>query len=214
MHYSFQMMYLSQEKLWETCCAIPSDNSQAVLALSLCWSFIDSLHRVREIAQATPGLNKKDLEMRMFLETTAVSEDFRHYIQHLRQELNKEPPNAFPVWGSLSWVDPADSTKAYTAHLGAQISGMRFSGCILDTHKKKWVSRVCLGIDSRSFNFDVLFDAAVRFEQFVMPHLLGSFSPDVQRHEKLPITSFTFKFIAERKKSLHVIAPDDTDRER
>lgn len=214
LHYSFQMLHLSQESLWQTCCAIPSASSKAVLGLVLCWNFIDALHRIREIAQATPGLNVKDLEPRIFLEATALTEEYRHYIQHLRKELNKEPPNSFPVWGSLSWVDAADSSKSHIAHLGAQIPGMQFSGCVFDTHNRKWVSRVCLGIDTRSFNFDPIYDAAVRFEGFVLPHLLQSFSPDIQRHDKLPIMSITIQCRNEHNKSLHVTASDDAARER
>ena len=214
LHYSFQMLHLSQESLWETCCAIPGDSSKAILGLVHCWNFIDSLHRIREIAQATPGLNTKDLESRVFLEATSITEEYRHYIQHLRQELNREPPNSFPVWGSLSWVDSVDSSKSYIAHLGAQIPGMQYSGCVFDTHDLKWVSRVCLGIDRRSFNFDPIYEAAVRFESLILPNLLQSFSPDVQRHDKLPIMSIIIQYTNEHNKSLHVTASDDAARER
>ncbi len=42
--------------LHETCARIPEDNRAHLAALWQCWSFVDLLHRIREIAQATPGL--------------------------------------------------------------------------------------------------------------------------------------------------------------
>lgn len=192
LHYSFQMLRLCHQSLWDICCAIPEDNSQAVHALALTWSFIDSLHRIREISQAIPGLSSKHVEMRIFLDQTKLAEDYRHYIQHLREEINSEPPNSFPVWGSLAWVDKSDPSKFHIAHLGAQIPGMQFSGCVFDTQNLRWASNVCLGISSKSFNFDPIFESAMRFEKFVVPHLIESFSPEVQKHEKLPITSVQF----------------------
>src|SRR5262245_144033 len=103
LHYSFQMLELSHDSLWTICCGIPGDNFNAVRGLASCWSFIDSLHRIREIAQAVPGLGRKHPEMRAFLDATELAEEFRHYIQHLRGELSHDPPNSFPVWGSLAW---------------------------------------------------------------------------------------------------------------
>jgi hypothetical protein len=189
LHYSFQVLRLSHDSLWPTCCEIPADNSKAIAAISCCWTYIDALHRIREIAQATPGLSTKHLEVRVFLEATSLAEDLRHYMQHLRGELNKEPPNAFPVWGSLAWVDPLDRTLSHMALLGAQFEGVQISGCVWDTQNACWVSNVCIGIANRSFNFDVMQAAANRFEAFVLPDLLESLPLELKRHDVLPISS-------------------------
>ena len=113
----------------------------------------------------------------------------RHYIQHLRGELAKDPPNSFPVWGSLSWVDNTNPQRAHIAILGAQIPGTRYTGCVYDTVEKQWVSKVCLGVNDQSFNFDTIFLSALRFESFILPFLTEGASDEVQFHEKLPIVS-------------------------
>ena len=194
LHYSFQLLKISHEPMWELCCAIPEDNSKASIALFHCWSFIDSLHRIREIAQAVPGLSTKHPEMRAFLSATQLAEDYRHYIQHVRRELSKEPPNTFPVWGALSWVDPKDSMTCHTAMLGAQIEGMQYSSCVYDTVENRWVSKVCLCVASHSFNFDLMYLSADRFRSFVMPLLIDNAAPEIKFHNNLPITSASFRF--------------------
>ena len=189
LHYSFRLLSHFYLGLWETCCRIPDNNSQIISALASCWGFVDALHRIREISQSVPGLSTKHPEMRAFLSATDLAEDYRHYIQHLRGELAKQPPNTFPVWGSLSWVDPVIPTRSNIAILGAQIQGTNFTGCVYDTVERQWVSKVCFGIDNHSFNFDTVFLAAQRFEAFIVPTLIKDASAEVQFHDKLPIVS-------------------------
>lgn len=123
LHYSFQLLRNYHSGLWETCCKIPTDNSRVIPALASCWGGIDAVHRIREIAQSVPSLNMKHAELRAFLTATTLAEDCRHYIQHLRNELAKNPTNTFPVWGSLSWVDNINPERVHIAVLGAQIPG-------------------------------------------------------------------------------------------
>ena len=189
LYYSFLLLRHYYAGIWETCCKIPTENSQVVPALAACWGFIDSLHRIREIAQSVPQLSVKHVEMRMFLSETVLSEEYRHYIQHLRGELAKEPPNSFPIWGSLSWVDAEEPMKTHIAILGAQTKGTQYTGCVYDSVEKRWVSKVCLGVNNRSFNFDALYSAATRFEGFVIPFLTEAASDEVRFHDKLPIVT-------------------------
>ena len=192
LHYSFQLLRHYHSGLWETCCRIPIDNSQVIPALAACWGFIDALHRIREIAQSIPGLSAKHAEMRAFLSASSLAEEYRHYIQHLRGELAKEPPNPFPVWGSLSWVDATNPQRTHIAILGAQIQGTQYTGCVYDGVERQWVSKVCLGVGGKSFNFDTIFRSALRFENFILPFLTEGASDEVQFHEKLPIVSTDF----------------------
>lgn len=189
LHYSFELLKGYYDQLWETCCKILTNHSQAIPALAACWGFIDALHRIREIAQSIPGLSAKHPEMRAFLAASSLSEDYRHYIQHLRGELAKDPPNTFPVWGTLSWVDQSNIHRTYAAILGAQIEGTQYTGCVYDTFENRWVSKVCLGVGGKSFNFDSIFESIIRFESFIMPYLKEGLSPKVQLRETLPILS-------------------------
>lgn len=190
LHYSFQMLRHYYTGLWETCCEIPSTNSKIIPALASAWGFIDALYRIREIAQSVPGLSAKHPDMQAFLSASGLAEDYRHYIHHLRGELaNDLPTNSFPVWGTLSWVDPANPTRSHMTILGTQIEGTNYSGCPFDTVEKKWVSKVCLGLNGKSFNFDPIFLSAVRFEAFVLPFLNEKASGHAGFQEELPLIS-------------------------
>lgn len=192
LHYSFQILRHYYAGLWETCCEIPSSNSKIIPALASGWGFIDALHRIREIAQAVPGLSAKHPEMQAFLSASSLAEDYRHFIHHLRGELANDPSNAFPVWGTLSWVDPANPTRSHMVVLGTQIAGTNYTGCSFDTVEKKWVSKVCLGVNGKSFNFDPVFLSAVRFEAFVLPFLNEKASEHAGFQEELPLISVDF----------------------
>lgn len=190
LHYSFQMLQHYYAGLWETCCEIPATNSKIIPALASAWGFIDALHRIREISQAVPGLSAKHPEMHPFLSASGLADDYRHYIHHLRSELaNDLPTDSFPVWGTLSWVDPANPTRSHMTILGRQIEGANYTGCAFDTVEKKWVSKVCLGLNGKSFNFDPIFLSAVRFEAFILPFINEKASEHAGFQEELPLIS-------------------------
>ena len=184
---SFLMLDQIHRELHPTCVSIKTDKRNLARAFWLCWSFVDTVHRIREVAQASPGLSKKAPEVRLFLDATSIAEKFRHYIQHLRSELSKSPGNLFPVWGSLSWVDDEDSQLTYIALAGAQLGNISYSGCVFDTHNRDWVSKVALSVDDLSFNFDLIFEYCVEFRDFVMSVLVSTYSPGITFQEDLPI---------------------------
>ncbi len=190
LHYSFLMLRHHYEGLWETCCGIPGKHSNLIAALASAWGFIDALYRIREIAQSVPGLSARHPDMQTFLAATSMAEDYLHYIHHLRSELaNDHPGNACPVWGTLSWVDPGNPTQSHMAVLGTQIEGANYTGCSFDAAEEKWASKVCLGVNGKSFNFDPMYLAAVKFEAFVLPLLDEKASAHVEPKEALPIIS-------------------------
>ncbi|HJW87537.1 MAG TPA: hypothetical protein VJ440_12970 [Candidatus Brocadiaceae bacterium] len=88
LHYSFEILRYVYSSLHEACAKIKDDQEALIPAIWLCWSFVDVLHRIREIAQALPGLSGKDKELVSFLKETNLAEEYRHYIQHLRAELS------------------------------------------------------------------------------------------------------------------------------
>jgi hypothetical protein len=187
LHYSFESLRYVYSSLYDVCSRIPENQGALIPAIWQCWSFVDILHRIREIAQAMPGLSKKDIELVKFLKATKLTEEYRHYIQHLRSELSKKEINPFPVWGSLSWVDPKDISSTYLVMIGAQISGTSYSGCVYDTVERKWVSKVCLGIRGWSFNFDPIFKACDLFHDYIISWALSTYKPGIRITTELPI---------------------------
>ena len=83
----------------------PDDYDYIFKALIISWAIVDSINRIREIAQNIPGLSRRNRILINFLNQSAIVEDFRHYIQHLRKELAKKELDDFPVWGNFSWID-------------------------------------------------------------------------------------------------------------
>ena len=70
------------------------------------WSIVDSIHRLRELLEQMPGLKKRSQSSvyRRFRQETAVVEDFRNIVQHLRGEIRELAKNGCPVWGTLDWL--------------------------------------------------------------------------------------------------------------
>jgi hypothetical protein len=197
LHYSFQILEYFYGQLYQACCSIQKEPENITIALLSCWGFIDALHRIRDISQSTPGINVKSVEMRAFLNATCAAEEYRHYIQHLRGELANDPPNTFPVWGTISWVDPEFENRCHTAIFGAQIPGTTFDGCVYDRNTMSWVSRVCLGVNSKSFNFDPVYQSVVKLKRYLIPEIINNISDEITFHERLTIVSMDILFDAD-----------------
>ncbi|OGS00003.1 MAG: hypothetical protein A2V88_11320 [Elusimicrobia bacterium RBG_16_66_12] len=180
LHYSFEMLEYIYAGLHETCADMTTDKKSLIPALWRCWSFVDLVHRIREIAQALPGLSKKDANLMEFLAASALAEDFRHYIQHLRKELSKREVDKFPVWGSLAWVDKADPACCHTVMLGARLENASYASAVFDRFEKRWVSKVSLSIGGRSFHFDPVFQACQKFRAFIMPQTAAIYARGYQ----------------------------------
>src|SRR5262249_972480 len=76
-----------------------------VAATSDAWTMIDSVHRLRELIQQTPGLKKNDPAVQRFLRTTKVVEELRNFVQHFRSGIDDFVTRKIPLWGTLSWVE-------------------------------------------------------------------------------------------------------------
>jgi len=192
MHFSFRLLEHHYRGMYQFCTGIEEDQTRIAAAFASCWGFIDVLHRLRELAQVIPGLGHKAQELKRFLGRTKLAEPYRHYIQHLRRELVKSEPNPFPVWGSLTWVDSQDPNLTHTVMLGANLGNTGYSGAVFDTVERRWVSRVCLGVGTDSFNFDPIFEEAMIFEKFVVPWMLAHDADTLTVLREPPIISIRF----------------------
>ncbi|WP_376702190.1 hypothetical protein RQ479_18865 [Mesorhizobium sp. ISC25] len=192
LHYSFELLTYFHQSLHSICSKIPEGTSNVVPALAHCWGFVDTLHRIRSIVLALPTLSQKGAEIRAFLKATDLAETFRHYIQHLSSELSKAP-HTFPVWGSIAWVDEYDDQKSHVALFGAMMGDTTFAGCVYDRLNKAWVSKVCLTVAQHSFNFDPIFEASVRFRDFVVPFIVDGGATPIELLDKPPI--FTMRVL-------------------
>jgi hypothetical protein len=195
---SFAMLEHINAGLHAVCSRLLSEKELLPVAFWHRWSFVDTVHPIREVAQAVPGLSSKASELRVFLDSTAVAEEFRHYIQHLRSELSKIPGNTFPVWGTLAWVDPDDPQLSHMALAGAQVGETQHPSCVCDTVERKWVSKVSLSVAGLSFNFDPIAAACSRFRDFIVPWVLSTYGPGIRLQAELPIVSMRVQFNVEQ----------------
>jgi hypothetical protein len=187
-HYTFEMLDYSYDNLYETCILIERDNCKFLDAISKCWTFIDSVNRLRDIAQTVPGLNTKNLNRKKFLEETASTKDIRNYIQHINQELGKRIVHKFPVYGNLSWVNQ-DNTCSIIL-VGADFPGNQYEGCVYDTHEKKWVSKVTLSVNGIAFHFDNIFHESIKFKDFILGFLSERYTPGIKLKTRLEILKY------------------------
>jgi hypothetical protein len=87
------------------------DPPPTVSAMLDAWSIVDSLHRLRDLIQAAPGLSgkKKSPKIRLFMDATDNVTALRNTVQHLNSEIHKILDDRnWTVFGTLSWgvVDP------------------------------------------------------------------------------------------------------------
>lgn len=190
LHFSLEMLKLCYEPMWGKCNEIRGNPSRAIEVMQSAWTFIDSIHRLRELSHVIPTISDKHPEIRIFLEATQVAEDFRNYIQHLRNELHKPQEIPSPVWGSLSWVDQANPNLSHTAFLGTDIAGTGYSSCGWDISEGRFASNVSLGLKNLSLEFDAMFTAAVRFQKFVEAEVKPAAANMPPQPTGLPMVSF------------------------
>jgi hypothetical protein len=186
---SFQMLDHLYDGLHAYIAGIKQDKLRLAPAYLRCWSIVDVVHRIRQITQSTPGLRKKQLEVKRFLNDTAAAEQFRNYIQHLRTEMENPPETPHPVWGSLSWIDVDDPTIAHVALTASQVEKTTYTSCIWDKQEKKWVSTVSLGIADCLFHFDPIVFACQEFKNFIMPWACSQFAENAYVDTVIPIVS-------------------------
>jgi hypothetical protein len=173
----------------------PSDSDQIVRALAVSWSIVDSIHRIREVAQNIPGLSGQTPQLKSFINDTSIVEDFRDYIQHLRNELAKINLDNFPVWGSFSWIEDKDNQEiCHTALTGTVIRNIGFNSCVYDLKEKKWVSKAVLAIKGRVFNIDPCYESAKQFCEFAMDWIKKVKAGQINEKKGIPVISAQLVF--------------------
>jgi len=171
----------------------PSDSKEIIHALAISWSIIDSIHRIREVAQNIPGLSSKTPQLKSFLDETKIVEVYRDYIQHLRNELSKIELDPFPVWGNFSWIDNEDKITCHTAFTGSVVGNVGFGTCVYDRYEKKWVSKTVICIKKCVFNIDPCYESAKKFCQFAYNRIKELKADQIKVRQGIPVISLQFE---------------------
>jgi hypothetical protein len=194
--YALQVAKGTHAALHPACCTITDSPASVVLPLTLLWSFVDSVHRIRDVSQSIPGLSRKNDQLRDFLDATRLVEEYRHYIQHLRGELKSSPPSPHPVWGSLSWVDNRDASVVHTAVIGSIGRDVQYASCVFDTRERRWTSLVTLGVGDTAMSIDEVDRACEEFEQFVIPWLISHSAIPLAVPVRIPVLTAKIQLTA------------------
>jgi hypothetical protein len=173
----------------------PDDHGMIMRSIYTAWGIVDSVHRIRELSQSIPGFSGSDQRLKLFLEETKIAEQFRHYIQHLRQELSKAKVDEFPVWGSFSWVGESDDHVVYTVLTGTPLEKTVVESCVYDTVEGCWVSKATLTIHGLSFHIDPIVAITSRFAEYAIHWIEGVKSIKIGSPEKLDVITARVEII-------------------
>lgn len=198
-YYAFELLEYNYNQLYFQYEQLPSLpiflKAKLIPLLSNVWMIVDQIFKIREISQAIPGLSHLDQHRKTFLDETIITDELRHYIQHLRNKLAKKDIDTFPVFGSLSWVDPKRPNLYHTAYFGNSYEDQNgehqsyFAGHF-DAASRKWKSRICLSINGEQFNIDPLFESAKVFKNHIMLWIKMNYLKSLQESDSINVLTF------------------------
>ncbi|MEX2091628.1 MAG: hypothetical protein WD971_03075 [Pirellulales bacterium] len=107
----------------------------AVPAMLDAYSFIDSVHRFREVLQITPGL-RHNAPFELFMRRTSGVKELRNIVQHLNRHVDRIAHEGWAALGTLTWLGPSAVTNgppsAYVLQAGTFYSNQLTNGPVLD----------------------------------------------------------------------------------
>lgn len=113
-----------------------AQSQYAVPAMLDAYSFIDSVHRFRELLQVTPGL-KHNAPFELFIRRTNDVRELRHIVQHLNREVDRIANEGWAALGTLTWLGPSpvpeSPASAYILQAGTFYAGQLTHGPMIDT---------------------------------------------------------------------------------
>ncbi len=75
-------------------------------AIADAWAAVDSMHRLKELLERTPGLKLQTPEVVLFLRAAKELNDLRNSFHHARADFYRLPLHETAIWGVLTWCAP------------------------------------------------------------------------------------------------------------
>lgn len=72
------------------------------------WTIVDYVHRFSELLHQMPMIKQNLPQIQLLYRAASDAEHMRHYIQHVRNEVDSLAASGLSVWGSLTWAMKAD----------------------------------------------------------------------------------------------------------
>lgn len=162
-----------------------------VEAISDAWAFVDSLHRLRGLVQQLPGLKQNQPQLQIFLRKSKQAEDFRHYIQHLRNNIDDHVRTKMPLWGTISWTWTNPETGLAENHMiipGTYFSDCRVVGCTFDTHAGHFIENLVLHVGPIRVDLAGLHSRVAQFWEWFEGHIKPTFDADKRHGSDVHVT--------------------------
>ena len=132
------------------------------------WSYVDVIHRLRELLRQVPKLKTRDAAVKSFLDETASADHLRRYVQHMRRQTGTTPGPAGPLWGALSWVDSDGGTEVcHVEASGTQRTGIRAWACPYDREESRFRTKLVLVADNLTFDIEAAHQAVQGLRRFM-----------------------------------------------
>jgi hypothetical protein len=113
-----------------------TQSHNAIPAMLDAYSFIDSVHRFREVLQVTPGL-KHNAPFELFMRRTSDVKQLRNIVQHLNQHVDQIAREGWAALGTLTWLGPSavpdGPPSSYILQAGTSYPGQLTHGPMIDT---------------------------------------------------------------------------------
>jgi hypothetical protein len=104
------------------------DVRERIQALTLAWTVIDGLDRIRGLIKVFPSVQPHSFPpFKRYIEATKAVRDLRNVLQHLHKELDSAVSDTASPLGELSWFAVATENREY-AYAGRIISGTFIPG--------------------------------------------------------------------------------------
>ena len=143
----------------------PSHNSVVTIFRSA-WETVDSIRRVRGLANQVYGLSQNRGEIKGFYEKTKSVENFRNIYQHLNSDLQKVVGKTSPVLGAVSWVT-RDPLKSITTMLGTMNPEIQTHSLTLDREKWELIPKIQLQVRDLDLDLFSAHQAARKLQVFI-----------------------------------------------
>lgn len=170
--------------------------TEVISAVQDAWAVIDSVHRFRELLQQFHGIKKNLPQFQAFYRSSEKAEEFRHFIQHIRREVNDLSDHQLPLWGTITWQLMSDFTEGKKIqrwlHIGTFYEGVRSDLGQFHENCRYEVDHIKLTIGGRSvFLLELL---------RLMEPILKGFEQDIENQAgNLPRNSSDMLFSLELK---------------
>jgi hypothetical protein len=121
---------------------------------------IDYFHRFHEIVSAMTLIRKDRPELKKLGKEVAPVKECRNYLQHMRGDLTRNDPIAYPILGAISWVHEG---RNYMLLSNQPTPNFSLPGIVYDTLAESYICRYQLIVGGHEIRIDNVYSEVKSF---------------------------------------------------